>query len=259
MYDTTDVPANSIPADAQIVAGYIDGHYRSFAAVVARCPNAVHIPIAVFASTNGGQVLDCESGDATPSQCPGWIKMRRAAGVYRPTIYCEASAVGAVKQACAAAGLLFGVDWDLWIAHYDGRPSPDVYGEVAKQFINHGPHGENCDVSAVFDDNWPHGGQTPSPTPPEDDMAEPGEAVDFWMANDGTGYVLDRAGAIHPVGNRPLPNPIGDHWWANQDVARKIVVTDEASNKGYVLDREGGIHEFGGAPKAVGGPYWPEP
>jgi len=97
-----------------------------------------------------------------------------------------------------------------------------------------------------------------APTAPkEEDMAEPGPAVDAWMDKDGTGYELDRYGGIHPVGGRAVPDPIGDHWWPGQDVARHIIIVDASKNAGYVQDCKGGMHEFGGAPKVSDAPYWP--
>lgn len=173
MYDSVTPEAIPLAWNPELVAGYIDGHYRSFNGLVARFPKAIHVPIAVFASTNGGLVLDCEAGDATPAQAPGWVKMRRAAGVVRPTVYTPGSQVGAVKQACAAAGLVQHRDYELWVAHYDGRPSPDGYGEAAKQFTDHGPGGENVDISAVFDDAWPFY----APPPQEDDNDMPALAI----------------------------------------------------------------------------------
>lgn len=172
MYDTTDIPSSVIPADAQIVAGYIDGKYLSYPDMVTRFPAATHVAIAVFASDELGDVLDVETGDATPAQAPAWIKARRAAGYRRPTVYCPLSSANAVVWACNRAGLSQGVDFDLWVAHYDGSPAPAGAGEVAKQYLNHGPNGENYDVSAVYDDAWPHRALTPIPAPQEaDDMA----------------------------------------------------------------------------------------
>lgn len=143
MYDAVNVSA--IPADATMVAGYIDGHYRTFPTLEQRFPNAIKVPIAVFPSTNGGTVLDCETGDATPAQCPGWVKMRRAAGV-DPTVYCMISQWSAVRQAFQSAGV---AEPHYWIAHYD-NVAQLIPGAVAKQY-----GGSNGYDLSVVEDYWP--------------------------------------------------------------------------------------------------------
>lgn len=114
MYDSTN--AFDIPASASIVAGYVDGKYAWSAADWARFDGAIKVRIAVFASTNDGDVLDVEQGDATPQQAPGWIMMRQAAGLAVPTIYCAASMVGLIRSLCD------GLTYDLWTADYNGVP-----------------------------------------------------------------------------------------------------------------------------------------
>jgi hypothetical protein len=165
MYDS--VNAAAIPADAQLVAGYVDGRYAWTAADWARFPHAVHVPIAVFPTTNAGVMLDCENGDATPTQCPGWVRMRRAAGV-DPTVYCSYSAWPTVRAAFAAAGE---PPPHYLIAGYpdpvgpDGKPIVPA-GAIGHQWIDRGPYDES-----LVADYWP--GVDPAPAPPleEDDMA----------------------------------------------------------------------------------------
>jgi hypothetical protein len=113
MYDSTT--ASDIPSTALAVAGYIDGAFKWSDADWARFPNARKVRIACFPTTNDGVVLDCETGDASPEQCPGWIQMRQADGVAVPTIYTMPSRVAAVQAACA------GLTYDLWVAD----PAPD--------------------------------------------------------------------------------------------------------------------------------------
>lgn len=154
MYDSIDVAG--IPADATMVAGYVDGHWPTMAALAERFPHAVRVGIAVFASTNDGHVLDVETGDAAPADAPGWVRRRRAAGV-DPTVYCNASTWPAVHTAFAAAG---DAEPHYWIALYDGAPSIPT-GAIAKQYRNT----PSYDISVVAD-YWP--GIDP---PPEDLMA----------------------------------------------------------------------------------------
>jgi hypothetical protein len=143
MYDAVTVA--NIPAGALMVAGYVDGHYANLAAMRARFPHALIVPIAVRASTNDGLVLDIETGDATPAEGPGWVTMRRAAGE-DPSVYCNTSTWPAVKAAFASAGV---TPPHYWVAQYDGNPAIPA-GAVAKQYSNPGPF----DISAVAD-HWP--------------------------------------------------------------------------------------------------------
>lgn len=153
MYDAVSVP--SVPAGAVLVAGYDDGFYNDVAAFEARFPHAKVVPITVFASDDRGIVLDVENGDATPAQAPGWVKMRRSAGV-DPTVYCNSSTWNAVKAAFASAGV---AQPHYWIAQYDGNPTIPA-GAVAKQYSDPGPY----DLSSVLD-YWP-GVDSAPPSPP---------------------------------------------------------------------------------------------
>ena len=147
LYDS--VTAADIPADAEMVSGYVDGRYRWSPSDWARFPHAVQVRIAVSASTNDGDVLDVEPGDATPAQCPDWIRMRQAAGLPRPTIYCNRSTMGAVQDACR------GLSYSLWIAEWTGSAHP-ILGAVAVQYASPGTgSGGHYDLSAVYDDSWP--------------------------------------------------------------------------------------------------------
>lgn len=154
MYDA--VTAANIPADAGMVAGYIDRIVLApwTAADWARFPSAVKVTIVKKASTPDGHVLDVERGDATPAEAPGWVQMRRAAGA-DPTVYCSLSDWPAVRAAFAAARV---AEPHYWIAHYDGDPAIPA-GAVAKQY--RGDVAPGIDVSSVVD-YWP--GVDPVPT-----------------------------------------------------------------------------------------------
>ena len=148
MYDA--ITPSNIPANAQMVAGYIDGKYAWTQADWARFPNAVKVLIACFASTNAGHVLDCEWGDATPAQCPGWVVMRRKAGA-DPAVYTSYGNLGQnwaiVINEFHKAGV---PEPKWWIAAYPGN-GPALYpNSVAHQYANPGP----VDLSVVAD-YWP--------------------------------------------------------------------------------------------------------
>ena len=163
MYDA--VTAANIPANAGMVAGYIDRIVLApwTAADWGRFPNAVKVTIVKKASTNDGHVLDVEPGDATPGEAPGWVRMRRAAGA-DPTVYCNLSTWGSVRQAFRDQGV---PEPHYWIARYDGDPNWGTgwaeSGVVAKQY--RGNVAPGIDISSVAD-YWP--GVDPAPTKEED-------------------------------------------------------------------------------------------
>lgn len=152
MYDSTN--PFDIPPTAEMVAGYIDGLYAWPPAGWARFAGAKQWRIAVSPFTNDGNVLDVEAGDAAPSQAPGWVTRRRAAGI-APIIYVQASSWASVRLAFAAQRV---AEPYYWIASYDGDPTIPA-GAIAKQYadptlIAGHPH---YDVSNV-DSNFGGGG-----------------------------------------------------------------------------------------------------
>lgn len=166
MYDSTHPEA--IPLTAAMVAGYVDGAFVWPPAAWARFPTAVHVRIAVFASTNDGQVLDVERGDATPAQAPGWVRMRRAAGV-DPSVYCSTALWPAVRAAFHAAGV---AEPHYWVAAYPGSGPVIPAGAVAHQFAGSATSGGDWDLSVVAN-FWPGidpaGGNVSTPDSPADD------------------------------------------------------------------------------------------
>lgn len=154
MYD--GITPSRLPADAQLVAGYLTGPYAWKASDWARFPNVPHVQIATQSTYNVGNCLDVETGDATPTGAVQWVKNRRAAGV-DPSVYCNASTWPAVRTAFAAAGV---AEPHYWIAKYDQNPALPA-GAVAKQHTNT----TGWDLSSVAD-YWP--GVDPAP---EDNMA----------------------------------------------------------------------------------------
>lgn len=174
MYDALSTQAAAIPADAELVAGYIDAGPVPAAppwgpAEWALFPHAIHVGIATQPGTNAGDVLDVEAGDATPDQAPGWVSMRRAAGA-SPSVYCSASAWPTVRAAFAAAGV---AEPPYWIASYSQPPDTSIpAGAVAHQWG--GPASGAYDVSTVAD-HWP--GIDPPPAPPAPEPQEGSNVV----------------------------------------------------------------------------------
>ncbi|WP_200834770.1 glycoside hydrolase family 25 domain-containing protein [Amycolatopsis alkalitolerans] len=217
MYDA--VTATNIPRDPppQLVAGYIDKITIPpwTAADWALFPHSRHVRIVKKASTNAGDVLDVEQGDATPAEAPGWARRRRAVGAI-PTVYCSQSLWQAVQDAFTAAGEPQPL---YWIAHYDGDPTlPTLNGitAVAKQHSR----GALFDTSSVAE-HWP--GIDPNPAT-EDDMGDTvpagtDEHFDFDLAGQSVMQIFCSYGrrvVIHQVtfvGDTPAaPAPAAD--WA---------------------------------------------
>jgi hypothetical protein len=110
------VTPGNLPPGADAYAGYADGRFANVAAVKARFPGARVLTIAVFASSDA-ECADCETGDMTPVQVPGWVARQQARGVHLPVVYASISQMPAVLTALTAAGITRG-DVRLWSAHY---------------------------------------------------------------------------------------------------------------------------------------------
>jgi hypothetical protein len=163
MYDS--VTAKRLPPNATLVAAYTDGHYANEAAVRAQCPHATIVRITVRGNPDR-EVIDCETGDATPEQAAAWAATEIKAG-RRPTIYCNLSTWPEVQRHVKAHGIAGKVCY--WIAHYDGKAEM-IPGAVAKQYIER--KDQNLDYS-IAADYWPGVDQaptihktTPPPKPP---------------------------------------------------------------------------------------------
>lgn len=158
MYDgiNSDAPAiaRAFPT-TPMVAGYIDGNFTWSQSDWNLFPHAVHVYITYTASVDSGDVIDCESGDATPDQAAAWVRMRKSKGYYRPTIYCNLDTAPAVRQ--ATGNMILGEDYDMWIAWYNGDPTQFVFSDgrkaVAKQYLS--PAGGFYDKSSVYSSTWP--------------------------------------------------------------------------------------------------------
>ncbi|HWU22989.1 MAG TPA: hypothetical protein VN088_15745 [Nocardioides sp.] len=149
MYDAIADKAHLIPADAKMVAGYVDAHYAWTAAHWARFPHAVRVRIAALATTDDGDVLDCEPGNCTPAESVDWVLMRRRAGK-DPTVYCNQMDPGIGWPAVRAAFKARGVpEPHYWVADYDGKQAIPA-GAIGKQYQNAG----NYDLSVIAD-YWP--------------------------------------------------------------------------------------------------------
>lgn len=138
----------------EMIAGYVDEYSipKWTAVEWAMFPRAVKVRIAKKASTNDGHVLDVEDRLATPQQAPGWVKMRRQAGLATPAIYVQKSSWGAVQAEFQRQGVAQPL---YFIAHYNGvKELPVLNGiqAIAKQYL--GDVSPGVDYSYVAD-YWP--------------------------------------------------------------------------------------------------------
>jgi hypothetical protein len=147
MYDSVDW--QKIPADARMVAGYVDGAYAWPPEAWARFPNAKHVRISVIppGDPKDAGVLDVESGAASVADAPGFIRARRR-NKKRAVIYVERSLVADIRTACD------GLDYGLWVADWTGQPHKlaDMHLVVAVQW--NGGVDLAYDTSEVFDRTW---------------------------------------------------------------------------------------------------------
>jgi hypothetical protein len=236
MYDS--VNAQSIPADAQVAAGYVDGSWPSFNAVVQRTPNAQHVSITTR-STHGVRVCDVESGDDTPQQGAQWAKDEIAAG-RRPTLYCNRSTWFACVSALQAVGVAQGdVDW--WIADWTGLPHL-LSGTVATQYAN---DVSGCDLS-LTNGVWPMQAQFQM-----DPVTFDSPAIAYLAWPHGGFYLLSEKGGIYAFGGAPfLGTADGQRFFAGRTAARlDYMAAGSVSGyaEGYVItDTAGETYRFDG-------------
>jgi hypothetical protein len=148
--DSTDpfaIPLEGLAA----AAGYGDGEFVWPSDGWARfAPPIVSLSIVVSAD-DVGDILDVETGDATPADVPRWVRAFARPGRRRPTIYASRDTWPKVVAALEAAGLsAAGVDW--WAATLDG--TTEVPGAVAVQARGSNLTGGHYDESVILDPSW---------------------------------------------------------------------------------------------------------
>lgn len=180
LYDGTAALAAGIHRDfpdAAMIAGYLPpSPFAWTQAEWGLFPHADHVTVATSAHVNAGDVLDVETGDATPDQTGAWIAMRKQAGLYRPTLYGSLATVPALR--IGTGKWVLGVDWDLWVADWDGTtvlPYPHAVAKQEKSTTGY-------DVSVVYDAEWPH--RTP-PKPPAPKPTALKAQMQAWLAQGG--------------------------------------------------------------------------
>lgn len=156
------VTASAIPPGLDAYAGYVAG-FVSFPEIV-----ALHFPKShCFSITPNvdhlAACLDCEAGDATPAQVPGWLMESIAHGQYRPCIY-----AGLDTNMPEVIRLLANVPRDhyrLWVADQNGTPHIPP-GFDACQYDGSALRPElKYDLSLLVDDFFPAAKPKPPPAP----------------------------------------------------------------------------------------------
>jgi hypothetical protein len=156
--DCTQLPQGpiAVPGYGQqtvaLRAGYAASSRYHASSFACGTPDVV---VDVSGSYPKSDVLDIETGDATPGTAPGWVRAHNAQTGSLAVLYCNRSTQAAVRSACAAAGLAPGRDFLWWIATLDGTASlPDMTGVAAVQAWGSNFFSRNIDVSVVYDDGW---------------------------------------------------------------------------------------------------------
>lgn len=152
-HPTVSVPGGGGTQPISLTAGYLPP--SSYSASSQAC-GGTNVKIDVAAVRPDADVLDIETGDATPASAPGWVKAHNALNTgYPAVLYCNRSTITAVANALAAAGLVVNTDYKWWIATLDGTKTvPDMTGVTAVQVWSANYFPDNIDLSIVYDDNW---------------------------------------------------------------------------------------------------------
>src|ERR1022692_3292301 len=73
----------SLPTGADAYLGYVGGFWPTYLALLAKFPHSKILGMAINASEDA-EGADCEKGDLSIAQMPGWTHRQLARGVWRP-------------------------------------------------------------------------------------------------------------------------------------------------------------------------------
>jgi hypothetical protein len=118
MYDS--VTLSNIPAGAVAVAGYVDGRYANWEAVLQRWPRARHASITVTGRVEA-DVVDVEQGDVSPQGAMQWLARMHALGHAAPALYVSLEPLVTQLQPLLVRQYERR-QYRLWVAHYTGQP-----------------------------------------------------------------------------------------------------------------------------------------
>lgn len=118
MADSTTVAL--LPSTFDAYAGYVDGNFTTWLAVVARFGATGKPLLSITVKRGLATCLDVENGDATISQAPAWWRFIVSTKP-RPCIYTSVANVNALVGAMTSSGIPR-VAYRLWTAHYTAAP-----------------------------------------------------------------------------------------------------------------------------------------
>jgi hypothetical protein len=154
------ITVGNLPPGADAYLGYVDGYWPTFAALGQAFPHAQLLSMTVQPGYNA-DACDCENGDLTPADVPGWVKRQLARGQWRPVVYANASTMPGVLADLDAAGVARS-SVRLLTAHYDGEHicGPGSCGTLGPSQADGtqwretapGMHGTEVDESMLEDD-----------------------------------------------------------------------------------------------------------
>lgn len=153
MFDSVNI--HNIPANASMVAGYVNGHWPTYHDLLNQFPHAHVVSIDVF-GTAVADVIDVENGDATPQVAVSWSAHMRTLGRH-PIVYASRALIPTIIAAFNNSKQPLPY---FWVADYTGvshvcSQFPNV---VATQWADGTPNypgaAKFCDTSTVLN-TWP--------------------------------------------------------------------------------------------------------
>lgn len=233
MYDST-TPA-AIPKTATLILTYIDGIYKTDAAVAQQFPTARRetTTITAYGDLNA-KIYDCERGNGDATQAAAWaLRVIRQTG-RRPTIYC--SRIGSpgygwswVVTALEALGIK-PAQVDFGIADYTGQPHL-VPGSAFTQYANPTYTGANYDLS-LTNGVWPN-------DPPAGMLNAPASGI--VASSSGKGYaIVAEDGGVFCFGDFPFHGSLPEY---KIQPAKPIVGMAAPPNEPYywLVGADGGV------------------
>lgn len=152
LVDSTN-PAD-LPRWAEIQAFYIDGRYAATAQQIASWHGPKVLINVTGIPEHGGDMLDVETGDATPAAIPAWYDFQLAKGTRNLGVYSNRDNFA---ECTNALGTRRAARWLATLAGpilhtFDGLPidACQAFGESIT--------GGHYDLSVVFNDAWHAGG-----------------------------------------------------------------------------------------------------
>ena len=153
MFDSVNI--HNIPANASMVAGYVNGHWATYESLKAAFPKAHVVSIDVFGNAVA-DVIDVEKGDATPQVAVAWAAHMRTLG-RNPIVYASRALIPTIIHTFQTSKqpLPF-----FWVADYTGvsHVCTEFPNVVATQWADGTPTypgaAKFCDTSTVLN-TWP--------------------------------------------------------------------------------------------------------